>query len=55
MGDQDDQRLVGAARSGDRVAFAQLVSHHYPALLASCERMLTDFELARDAAQEATL
>jgi RNA polymerase sigma-70 factor (ECF subfamily) len=55
MGGLDDQRLVRAARSGDGVAFARLVSHHYPALLASCERMLADLDLARDAAQEATL
>ena len=44
-----------AARTGDGVAFARLVDRHYPTLLASCRRMLTDVELARDAAQEATL
>ncbi len=55
MSDRDDQRLVRAARSGDDVAFARLVTRHYPALLASCERMLRDSDLARDAAQEATL
>ena len=51
----DEQRLVRAARSGDGVAFARLVKHHYPALLAGCERMLADRDVARDAAQEAAL
>jgi RNA polymerase sigma factor (sigma-70 family) len=32
-----------------------LIDHHYPTLLASCERMLPERDLARDAAQEATL
>jgi RNA polymerase sigma factor (sigma-70 family) len=50
-----DQRLVQAARSGDEAAFARLVDRHYPSLLASCRRMLSDVELARDAAQESTL
>jgi RNA polymerase sigma-70 factor (ECF subfamily) len=52
---RSDQRLVRAARLGDEVAFARLVDRHYPLLLASCRRMLADVELARDAAQEATL
>jgi RNA polymerase sigma-70 factor (ECF subfamily) len=55
MGDLDDQWLVRAARSGDGAAFARLVDHHYPALLATCGRMLDNLDLARDAAQEATL
>src|ERR1700704_6414694 len=55
VGVLDDQQLVRAARSGDSVAFARLVNHHYPALLASCRRMLADLDMARDAAQEATL
>jgi RNA polymerase sigma-70 factor (ECF subfamily) len=55
MGGLDDQQLVRAARCGDDVAFARLVSRHYPALLASCERMLADRDVARDAAQEAAL
>jgi RNA polymerase sigma-70 factor (ECF subfamily) len=52
---RSDQRLVRAARLGDAVAVARLVDRHYPSLLASCRRMLADVELARDAAQEATL
>jgi RNA polymerase sigma factor (sigma-70 family) len=55
MDARSDQRLVRAARSGDGVAFARLVDRHYPTLLASCRRMLADVDLARDAAQEATL
>jgi RNA polymerase sigma-70 factor, ECF subfamily len=55
MGDLGDQRLVRAARAGDAVAFAGLINRHYSALLASCDRMLGDRELARDAAQEASV
>ena len=55
MDGPSDQRLVRAARSGDGPAFAQLVSRHYPVLLASCQRMLANVDLARDAAQEAAL
>jgi uncharacterized protein len=47
--------LVRAACSGDGAAFARLVDRHYATLLASCQRMLADVDLARDAAQEATL
>lgn len=55
MDRRTDRRLVGAARSGDGAAFARLVDRHYVTLLASCQRMLADVDLARDAAQEATL
>jgi RNA polymerase sigma factor (sigma-70 family) len=55
MGGPDDQRLVRGARSGDGVAFAQLIGRHYPLLLRSCGRMLNESDLARDAAQEACL
>jgi uncharacterized protein len=55
MSDTDVLQLVRSARLGDAGAFAQLLSHHYPALLASCQRMLADRDLARDAAQEAAL
>ena len=43
----DRRRLVTAARSGDRAAFAALVERHQPALLRACRG------LAPDAAQEA--
>lgn len=55
MDDPRDERLVRAARSGDGPAFAQLVGRHYPVLLASCQRMLSNADLACDAAQEAAL
>jgi RNA polymerase sigma factor (sigma-70 family) len=55
MDRQSDRRLVRAARSGDGAAFARLIDRHYATLLASCQRMLADVDLARDAAQEATL
>jgi RNA polymerase sigma factor (sigma-70 family) len=55
MSGRGDQRLVQAARSGDGAAFSKLVDRHYATLLASCQRMLANVDLARDAAQEATL
>lgn len=55
MDGPSDEWLVRAARCGDSAAFAQLVSRHYPLLLASCQRMLAEVDLARDAAQEAAL
>lgn len=55
MNGVDDEQLVEAARAGDSAAFGVLVGRHYPVLLASCHRMLRDPEVARDAAQEATL
>lgn len=55
MAGAEDQRLVHAARSGDGRAFAALVTRHYPLLLAACRRLLGNADLARDAAQEATL
>lgn len=55
MDDPSDQLLVRAARSGDGAAFARLVSRHYPLLLASCQRMLANADVARDAAQEAVM
>jgi RNA polymerase sigma factor (sigma-70 family) len=50
-----DRALLRDARRGDKDAFAALVERHYPALLASCRRMLGDADLARDAAQQAVL
>src|SRR5215472_16865896 len=51
----DDSRLVGAARAGDRAAFATLIDRHRPMLVASCRRMLGGGDLAEEAAQEAVL
>jgi RNA polymerase sigma factor (sigma-70 family) len=50
-----DRESLRRARQGDRSAFAELVERHYPLLLASCRRALSDADLARDAAQQATL
>lgn len=51
----DDARLVGAARSGDRAAFATLIERHRPLLVATCRRMLGSGDLADEAAQEAVI
>src|SRR2546430_5727399 len=51
----DDRESLRLARRGDRLAFAALIERHYPALLGCCRRALHDPELARDAAQQATL
>jgi RNA polymerase sigma factor (sigma-70 family) len=53
--DEQDAALVGAARGGDRVAFAALLARHQPLLLAMCRRALGDDDRAEDAAQEAVL
>lgn len=50
-----DSALLRRARRGDRGAFSALIERHYPALLASCARALGDADLARDAAQQASL
>ena len=50
-----DTALVLAARSGDGDAFAALLRRHQPLLISLCRRMLRDRELARDAAQEASI
>lgn len=47
--------LAALARDGDRDAFAELLTRHYPALLGSCRQMVGDVELAKDAAQEASV
>lgn len=53
--EMDDHDLVQASRRGDRAAFAALVDRDYAWLERSCRRMLSDADLARDAAQEAVL
>ena len=52
---EQDAALVGAARGGDRAAFATLLARHQPLLLAMCRRALGDDDRAEDAAQEAVL
>ena len=49
----DDPNLIERLRTGDDVAFAELVEHHAAPLLAVTRRILRDEEDARDAVQEA--
>ena len=51
----DDACLVGAARAGDRAAFATLVERHRPLLVASCRRVLGPGDPPEEAAQEAVI
>jgi RNA polymerase sigma-70 factor (ECF subfamily) len=48
----DDGHLVERLRTGDDVAFEELVEHHAAPLLAVTRRILHDEEEARDAVQE---
>jgi len=53
--DTTDTTLARAAQAGDTQAFALLLAHHRPLLLAVCRRTMGDPTLAEDAAQEAVL
>jgi RNA polymerase sigma-70 factor (ECF subfamily) len=48
----DDGHLIERLRTGDDVAFEELVEHHAAPLLAVTRRILRDEEEARDAVQE---
>src|SRR3954468_18714817 len=48
----DDGYLIERLRTGDDVAFEELVEHHAAPLLAVTRRILRDEEEARDAVQE---
>jgi len=48
----DDGSLIERLRTGDDVAFEELVEHHAAPLLAVTRRILRDEEEARDAVQE---
>lgn len=48
----DDGSLIERLRTGDNVAFEELVEHHAASLLAVTRRILRDEEEARDAVQE---
>src|SRR5258708_17520243 len=48
----DDGLLIERLRTGDDVAFEELVEHHAAPLLAVTRRILRDEEEARDAVQE---
>jgi RNA polymerase sigma factor (sigma-70 family) len=52
---QADFDLVGAARRGDREAFAELIIRHRQTALAATARLMGSEDLASDAVQEATL
>src|SRR5258708_32029226 len=51
----DDAALVGAARAGDRAAFAALIDRHWPLLAGCCRRMLGAGELVEEAVQESVV
>ncbi len=55
IGEHDDAELVRRARSGDKDAFALLVTRHRPTVLALTRRVLADPIGATDATSEATL
>ncbi len=48
----DDEYLIERLRTGDDLAFEELVEHHAGPLLAVTRRILRDEEEARDAVQE---
>lgn len=50
---EEDQRLVQLAQSGDMQAFNSIVERHQRAVYATCLRMLRDPQLAEDATQDA--
>jgi RNA polymerase sigma factor (sigma-70 family) len=52
---QSDADLVRAALLGDRESFAELVTRHWATAVALAARVLGSAELARDAAQEASV
>jgi RNA polymerase sigma factor (sigma-70 family) len=55
ISDHDDAELVRRARSGDKEAFALLVTRHRPTVLALTRRVLADLIGATDATSEATV
>lgn len=50
---EEDQRLVRLAQTGDMAAFNQVVERHQRAVYSTCLRMLRDPQLAEDATQDA--
>lgn len=52
---RDDARLVGAARAGDRAAFAELVERHLDLARALCHRRIADPTTVEDVVQDAVL
>jgi RNA polymerase sigma factor (sigma-70 family) len=54
-GPRSDAELVQAARRGEKDAFAELVTRHWATAVALAARLLGSADLARDAAQEASV
>ncbi|MHC4105882.1 MAG: RNA polymerase sigma factor, partial [Planctomycetota bacterium] len=52
MPDKSETRLVEAACNGDIESFGELCRRYYPAMVAIGYSVLTDHQLAEDAAQE---
>lgn len=50
---EEDQRLVQLAQTGDMAAFNMIVERHQRAVYSTCLRMLRDPHLAEDATQDA--
>ena len=50
-----DDELVRAALGGDKDAFAELITRHWATAVALATRLLGSADLARDAAQEASI
>ena len=50
-----DDELVRAALGGDKDAFAELITRHWATAVALATRLLASADLARDAAQEASI
>jgi RNA polymerase sigma-70 factor, ECF subfamily len=51
----DDDRLIAAARAGDRAALDTLLRHHYDRIWGLCRRLAGNTADAQDATQEALI
>ncbi len=53
--DETDREIVERARHGDREAFDELVRRHFDAIVRAGRRVVFDYHLAQDLAQEALM